>query len=61
MITDGQVSDVAAYASVLCWLLGHEHNPVFGCNLTTLDAIMRGNHFVLAEDGSWHFIPSRVN
>ena len=33
--------------SVLCWLLGCEHNPNFACNLLALEAHAKAHGFVL--------------
>jgi hypothetical protein len=56
-----QFADIAAYASVTCWLLGHGANPVFAANLETLEQMLRDRFMVLAEDGSWHVMPEHVN
>jgi hypothetical protein len=52
-LTEGQFADVAAYASVMCWLLGHEYNHSFARNMEILELMLRQQHFVIGEDGNW--------
>lgn len=37
LLSDLELLDAMAYASVLCWLLGHTHNPSFATNLRELE------------------------
>lgn len=41
-VLDGyQIRKLAAYTSVLCWTLGHSHNPAFGAVLQEVEAELR--------------------
>ncbi len=39
-------------ASVLCWVLGHEHNPTFAQNLRKIDEWMKVNGIVEVDVGT---------
>jgi hypothetical protein len=43
------VSKALASLDVLCWALGHTHNPVFGKILDKIQAEARGAGYVLEE------------
>lgn len=40
---------LVAVLDVLCWVLGHEHNPRFAENLTTIDNFLRKAGFRLVR------------
>jgi len=48
--TEEQFADILAYASVLCWLLGHDHNPTFPCNLAVIEERMQQKGLLLTGD-----------
>lgn len=43
------LTKLEAAASVLCWILGHEHNTSFGENLERIDRFMRAEGYELTE------------
>ncbi len=47
--SEDEVKMMANTASVLCWILGHEHNKQFGDNLEILERDMRNNGYVMAR------------
>lgn len=45
-----QIAIIVQAASVLCWILNHEHNPAFGNLLKATEAIALADGYELREE-----------
>ncbi len=50
--TDKAKDEMLATASVLCWVLGHEHNPLFAAYLNKVEEEMKSMGFVIHYGGN---------
>jgi len=50
-LTPEQHQQIQANCEALCWILGHEHNPIFGDNLINIQKAAHDRGYRLYDSG----------